>query len=125
MRACLVGCWLPELLAIAVSPDVTDALSLRGLSDILVMRKVPSLKRWGDVFHGPLGVQTQWPFSVYSAASIDLLLPLNCNDFLFHNFQAKTLRHLLKDIRADLFNNGFSGFLDNWVKPDGPQTAAW
>ncbi len=125
MRACLVGCWLPELLAIAASPDVTVALSLRGLSGILVMRKVPSLSRWGDVFHGPLCVQTQWLFSVYRAASIDFLLLLNGNDFLFYNFQAKTLRHLLKDIRADLFNNGFSGFLDNWVKPDGPQTAAW
>ncbi len=120
-----MGCRLPELLAVAASPDVTVALSLRGLSDILVMRRVASFSRWGDVFHGPLGVQTQWPFSIYSAVSIDLLLPLNRNDFFFHEFPPKTLRHVLKDIRADLFNNGFSGFLDNWVKPDGPQTAAW
>ena len=123
MRACLVGCRLPELLAIAVSPDVTDALSLRGLSGILVMRKVPSLSRWGDIFHGPLGVQTQWPFSIYSAASIDLLLPLNGNDFLFHNFQPKTLRHLLKDIRIDFFRNGVLYFLDNVVESDGSHPA--
>lgn len=59
-----VGCWLPELFAIAPLPDVTDALSLRGLDDILVMRKVPSLRDGGMFFVGPLGVQTQWPFSI-------------------------------------------------------------